>query len=151
MSARVSLARLREVRLEVRATYDSEFEPTTAARMARNDAIFRDANERIRAAAEDHDLAQGPIPFICECADPGCHALVRLTLTDYRQLRENPRYFVNVRGHEAGKSNVEVVAQGDGFVVIEKLGEAGEIAERLAGGSSELVAPRGDEEGSTGG
>jgi hypothetical protein len=135
----------------VTATYDSKFEPTTAARMARNDAVFRDANERIRAAAEEHDLGRGPIPFICECADPGCRAIVMLTLAEYRRVRENPRYFVNVRGHEADEGNVEVVENGDGFVVVEKLGEAGEVAERLAGGGGELVVPRADEEGSTGG
>lgn len=135
----------------MRTAYDPEFEPTTAERMARNDAVFRDANERIRAAAEGHDLDPGRVPFICECADPGCREIVRLTLAEYQEVRENHRCFLNVPGHEAAEGNAEVVSGGDRYVIVEKVGEAGAVAEELAAGGGELVAPRGEEEGSTGG
>lgn len=102
-------------------------------RIARNDAIFREANEGIGEAAEEHQFATR-IPFICECADPSCREIIRLTLDEYKQLRSDPRHFVNVPGHEATAHGwVEVVARTDGHATVEKLGKAGEIAEELEG------------------
>ena len=100
-------------------------------RIARNDAIFREANEGIGEAAEEHH-ADMRIPFICECADPGCREIISLTQDEYRQIRSDPRHFVNVAGHEASAHGwVDVVAQTDGHVTVEKLGQAGDIVEDL--------------------
>lgn len=102
-------------------------------RIARNDAIFREANEGIGDAAEEQPVDMR-IPFICECADPSCREIIPLTLEDYTEIRSDPRHFVNVAGHEATAQGwVEVVAQTDGHVTVEKLGRAGEIAEELEG------------------
>ena len=102
-------------------------------RIARNDAIFREANEGIGEAAEEHH-ADMRIPFICECADPGCREIISLTQDEYRQIRSDPRHFVNVAGHEASAHGwVDVVARTDGHVTVEKLGQAGEIVEDLEG------------------
>src|SRR3712207_7781243 len=42
----------------------------TTSRIAshENDAIFREANERIRETAAEHRITT-PVPFVCECAD----------------------------------------------------------------------------------
>jgi hypothetical protein len=102
----------------------------TGERIAQNDAIFRDANERIRAVAEEHALDR--VPFICECADPSCRELIMLTLAEYREVRADPHLFVNAVGHDAAAQGwAEVVASRDGHVVVEKIGIAGEIAEQL--------------------
>lgn len=101
-------------------------------RIARNDAIFREANEGISDVAEDQDFDDMRVPFICECADPGCREIVRLTLDEYREMRSDPRHFVNVPGHEASAHGwAEVVARRDGHVIVEKVGLAGEIVEEL--------------------
>jgi hypothetical protein len=108
-----------------------EFEPTTAERIARNDALFREANERIREKAEEYEV-QITVPFICECADPMCRDIVRLGLDEYREIRRNPRYFLNIPGHESvAGGNIEVVDRRDGHLVVEKIGRAGEVAEAL--------------------
>ena len=108
-----------------------EFEPTTADRIARNDALFREANERIREKAEEYGV-EIPVPFVCECADPTCREVVRLALDDYRAIREHPRRFLNIPGHEASaKGWAQPVADGDGYRVVEKIGRAGEIVEAL--------------------
>lgn len=105
----------------------------SAERVARNDAIFREANERIRDFAETSDI-ETPLPFICECADPECREIVQLTSGQYRELRSDPRHFVNVEGHQVAAGGWgEVVAQTDGHVTVEKLGRAGEIVEELEG------------------
>lgn len=102
-------------------------------RIARNDAIFREANDRIGDAAEHHQVDMR-VPFICECADSSCREIIPLMLADYAQIRSDPRHFLNVAGHEASAQGwVEVVARTDGHVTVEKLGQAGEIVEELEG------------------
>src|SRR5437868_507301 len=102
-----------------------------AERIARNDAIFREANEGIRAAADEHEV-EGPIPFVCECAEPACRELLRLSLEEYAAVRRNQRYFLNAIGHEvAAKGWGRVVEERPGYVVVEKIGEAGAIVEEL--------------------
>jgi hypothetical protein len=104
---------------------------TSAQRVARNDAAFREANEAIQEKAAAWEL-DGLLPVICECADTSCRAVVRLTHVQYEDVRANPRWFINARGHHVnGQGWVKIVAEYDGYVVVEKIGEAGEIAEQL--------------------
>ena len=72
-----------------------------AEQVARNDAVYREANERIRSAAVECGV-NGQVPFICECADPECRAILLLTLPEYEEIR-----------------------------VVEKIGRAAEIVEEL--------------------
>jgi hypothetical protein len=112
----------------------------TQERIARNDAIFRDANERIGAFAAKHELRDDALPFICECADMRCHEIVTLALDEYEKVRSNPRWFVNAPGHQvAGRGAVTVVERQSGYVVVEKTGHAGEVAEELAAREGEIV------------
>jgi hypothetical protein len=74
------------------------FEDVTAERIAKNQATFRDANEQIEKAAEEHGVPRPP--FICECADPRCTELVELDLPTYEAIRSNPTHFFVVPGHE---------------------------------------------------
>ncbi len=100
-------------------------------RVARNDAIFREANESIGDAAREYGV-QGPVPFICECADSGCTAIIRLTLEEYERVRAQPTLFINARGHRAAAgAHVDVAEERDGYEVVKKLGEAAEVAEEL--------------------
>lgn len=102
-------------------------------RIARHDAIFREANEAIGDASQHHQVDMR-IPFICECADSSCREIIPLMLAEYAQIRSDPRHFVNVSGHEASAQGwVEVVARTGGHVTVEKLGQAGEIVEELEG------------------
>jgi hypothetical protein len=99
-------------------------------RLAENQATFRSANERIEAAAEDMGLYE-PVPFICECSDERCTEIVRLTLTDYEDVRANPRRFFNAPGHErlsVGAGAAVVVERRPSYVLVDKIGVAGEIA-----------------------
>ena len=117
----------------------------SAERIARNDAIFREANDGIGDVAAEYGMT-GLIPFVCECADPNCRELVRLALEEYQSIRRDPRLFVNAVGHQqAAQGWAEVVAQTDGHVVVEKLGEAGAVAEELAGADDPATAPIGGE------
>jgi hypothetical protein len=108
----------------------------TEERIARNDAAFRDANERIEQAAAEIGVANGPLPFICECADRECTEIVLLELDEYAAIRANPRWFLAVPGHERRAGGAaKIVESHDGYDVVEKVGHAGEVAERLDTGS----------------
>jgi hypothetical protein len=105
----------------------------SAERVARNNDIFRRANEEIHAAAGTLGF-DAPIPFLCECTNERCTAVVRLSAADYAEIRSHPRRFVTAPGHqsEADGQHERVVERRDGFETTEKVGRAGEIAEELA-------------------
>ena len=98
-------------------------------RLAANEDAFRQVNEGIARGqwpGEDHK----PIGFRCECARLGCNLLIELPLTDYERVRQHARRFVVAPGHELPEVE-SVVDRRDGYVVVEKGGDAGEFAERL--------------------
>jgi hypothetical protein len=102
----------------------------TLERIAHNQSLFREANERIEATAERMRLPD-PIPFVCECADPGCTEIVRLSLEDYEVVRSNDRRFFVVPGHEAMSLESgagELVGGTADYTVVDKIGVAGDIA-----------------------
>ena len=102
----------------------------SAERVARNDAIFRQANESIESHAARLDVPV--VPFICECADADCTMLIPLHLDEYEAIRSNSTHFLNAHGHDAaGGPYAQVVEQHDGYVVVEKVGEAAEIVKEL--------------------
>jgi hypothetical protein len=101
-----------------------------AQRVAQNDALFREANERIERVAGEAGVEL--VPFICECADERCTELVTLTLDQYEDVRRDSKLFLNVPGHEASAMGwAQVVERHDAYVVVAKVGEAGELAEDL--------------------
>jgi hypothetical protein len=96
----------------------------TAEKIARNNAVFRDANDEIAGAAAEHGLKGGaPVPFVCECSDPRCTKLIRLTLEDYEAVRRNPRWFFHAAGHETSiPGAVRPVEDRGDWVLVEKMG-----------------------------
>jgi hypothetical protein len=98
-------------------------------RVAHNESVMRDINERIDAGTwpgPDTEL----LIFCCECALLGCNLLVELTHPEYVFVRENPRRFLLAPGHELPAVEV-VVRREAGYVVVEKVGEAGREAAAL--------------------
>jgi hypothetical protein len=100
------------------------------ARMAENEAIFRDANEQIQSRARELEFDER-VPFLCECGEPHCHEILRLTPEEYEDVRRGSTRFVLIPGHEvAAAPSARVVERNPDYVVIEKAGIAGEVAER---------------------
>jgi hypothetical protein len=103
----------------------------TARRTAENEARFRDANERIEDAVLRLEPNATTIPFVCECGRPECLTTLRLTIADYEAARENPRYFLCEPGHAIlGPGLGRVVREASNVVIVEKLGEAGWVAQQ---------------------
>jgi hypothetical protein len=74
------------------------------------------------------------LPFLCECPREACTEILRITLPAYRKVRAHGRRFVCLAAHarHEGDASERVVREQPGYVVIEKLGTTGELAERLA-------------------
>lgn len=89
---------------------------------------FRDANNRIVSAAGAIGVDAQRVPFICECADPSCTDVLFIELSAYEAVRRHPRWFLHALGHD-GTADVEVERY-PAYVVAEKVGRAGEIAEQ---------------------
>ena len=95
--------------------------------MAKNEALFRQVNERIEEVNEKLD-SDGLSDFLCECGDDDCTMPISLTLAEYEAVRSVPTHFAIALGHEV--IDVEdVISTGDRYSVVEK--HAGE-AERIA-------------------
>jgi hypothetical protein len=104
---------------------------TREERLGHNEALFRAVNERLKELADRSGTVEGGIEFLCECTDELCTERITLGAPAYARVRSDPRRFILVPGHERG--DVEwVVARDDGYIVVEKIGEAGEQAEREA-------------------
>ena len=101
-----------------------------AARVAMNQARFREANESIEGKA----LVAGVemMFLICECADPDCTELIRATRSEYEAVRAEPVRFLYAHGHEVNSAGYgQVVSRNDRYVIVEKIGDAARIVEHL--------------------
>jgi hypothetical protein len=97
---------------------------TREERLAANENAFRRVNERVEDLASDDE---DRLDFVCECSDIACTERVRLSVAAYEDVRAAPNRFVVRSGHE--RPEVErVIDQGNGYVVVEKLGQAGQAA-----------------------
>lgn len=84
------------------------------SRLAKNEALFREVNERIAEITEE--LAEGSANpdqvdgLICECSDPLCLERVGpLAIAEYEGVRRDPRRFIIAANHQA--PDVEIVVE----------------------------------------
>lgn len=96
-------------------------------RSARNEAIFREANELLEARRTELSMVEGRTPFLCECGDPSCKAAIQLTIEEYEAVRAKANRFFLGAGHRAAEA--AVVGETDRYVVVEKHGISGAVAE----------------------
>ncbi len=111
--------------------------PGRDERKARNEALFREANERLRAGARQIVGTdwEGPVPFLCECPRPDCGGVVLLTLSDYRRIRADPQRAFVKPGHE-DRSIERITEENDDYVVVEKHGRRGDVMRRAEAGGA---------------
>lgn len=98
------------------------------ARIATNEARFREINERLEAGLRKVIHPPEVLEFVCECGDPDCVDLVRLTLDEYEAIRRDSRRFAVVPGHAIPDAE-RVVLEGDRYDVVEKTGAAVEVTD----------------------
>ena len=94
-----------------------------------NETLFREVNERVQelAVAFGGDADELLSGFVCECGRDHCVEIVQVSRTQYEAVRSDPCRFVILPGHE--DPEVERVVERRGrYWIVEKFGEAGEIA-----------------------
>jgi hypothetical protein len=98
-------------------------------RIGRNEAFFREVNERIERVTET--LQVETLTILCECGDPSCLEQIQVSLPDYERVRADPTLFFIRAGHE--DFDVEDVAEEheDYHVVRKKDGSAAAEAQKL--------------------
>jgi len=99
-------------------------------RLADNEALFREVNERVNEQADGHGNDGHVYAYFCECSRPDCLERVHLTSEKYELIRAEGSRFILVAGHEIDAIE-EVVVRLENSVVVEKQGVAGARAEEL--------------------
>ena len=95
-------------------------------RIARNEALFREVNERVREVQAEEPGEH--VGFLCECGRESCTETVFLTIGEYEEVRLEPTHFVVVPGHEIGEVEAPVERHSDRFVVVRKHSSEARVA-----------------------
>ena len=96
------------------------------ARIAQNEVLFREVNERIRKVSESMALDER-FEIFCECGRDDCIEKLTVERTVYEAARSSATRFIVKPGHQS--EDVEVVTAGaNGYVIVEKRGPTAEIA-----------------------
>ena len=106
-----------------------------AQRLARNEALAREINERI---AQNGPVSE-VISAVCECSDADCMALINVPLEEYGEIRHRSTHFIVAPGHESLSVEV-VISQPGPWLIVEKIGEAAAVVRSAdsTNGSGEL-------------
>ena len=97
-------------------------------RIAYNEDWCRDVNERKAESMKSGDPVAG---FRCECWHANCAERIPLSGREWQEVRARPNRFAVAPGHVAVELEA-VVEEYPHFWLIEKHGEAGDVAEKLA-------------------
>jgi hypothetical protein len=103
-------------------------EDAQAERAAKNEALFRDVNEKIKGLTEAQ--ASDWASFFCECRDPDCTRTIDMTLAEYETVRARGDRFAMIAGHE-DPAIERVVDRNERFLVAEKIGPSADVARDL--------------------
>jgi len=102
-------------------------------RAARNESLFREVNENIARLEQRYGGAATQAAFICECSSDVCTEHLFVDDETYRRVREHPRRFLILPGH-VDTTLESVVEERPGYLIVEKTGTAGEVAEQAHDG-----------------
>jgi hypothetical protein len=97
-------------------------------RLGRNEIFFREVNERIEEVAGGLGIDNHVFEFVCECLNLDCTLRLPLTISMYEQARAKPDQFIVAPGHEMPEIE-DVIERGEGFQIVQKRGEAADVAE----------------------
>lgn len=99
-------------------------------RLAKNEVVFREINERVNELASSHAPDEHVYTFFCECSNADCTLQVELARSEYEKVRAHGNRFLIASGHQLPEIE-RVVERNDGWWVVEKEDEAGELAREL--------------------
>jgi hypothetical protein len=98
-------------------------------RLAQNETLFREVNERVEDLALGQTDEDHVYEFFCECSNAHCDLKLSLPLSTYEQARTDSTVFIVAVGHDLPEIE-EVVLRGAGFQLVRKRGEAADLADQ---------------------
>ena len=118
---------------------------TREGRKGANEAWFREVNERLEERAAGQASADDTFEIVCECAREECTARIAISFAAYEDVRRSPTRFVVISGH-VDSTCERVAASTSTYDVIEKFGDAGEVAriENPRDGEEPINGPNAD-------
>ena len=87
-------------------------------RLARNQALFREVNERLLELSEG--FQDGSMQFVCECSTEDCTLTVTMNHDEYESVRAHSTFFVVASGHEI-LAVEKVIDRQDGWTIVQKV------------------------------
>jgi hypothetical protein len=90
-----------------------------AARIGRNEALFRELNESIERISATLEVSDERLKILCECGVPTCLEQLDVPVAEYERVRGTPTLFLIRPGHEHVDLE-EVVEEHDGYHVVRK-------------------------------
>jgi hypothetical protein len=102
-------------------------------RIAKNEVVMRAANLEIQHAEEEVGSgSQRRFDVLCECGREDCEGMLTLTIAEYEEIHRERDRFVVLPGHNTPEFE-SVVEERGGYLVVDKFGEAEQIAEDESG------------------
>jgi hypothetical protein len=90
-------------------------------RLARNQALFREVNERLLELSEG--FQDGSMQFVCECSNEDCTLTVKMNHREYESVRGHSTFFVIATGHEILEVE-KIIDRHDGWTIVQKVTES---------------------------
>jgi hypothetical protein len=92
-----------------------------ARRIGRNEALYRQLNERLKDINEAFSTITDDFKVFCECGNVECMEQITVSQERYEQTRRNPAHFLLKPGHEALETERIVTrAEDESYVIVEK-------------------------------
>ena len=88
-------------------------------RVGRNQALFRQVNDKIRELNEDFGAVGARMSLVCECGDRSCGDQIELTPDEYLELRRDPTIFGVRPGHQIPEGE-DVVDRRESYWLVRK-------------------------------
>lgn len=105
----------------------TNLDETKTKRIAENESLARDVNERIEQIEEGRPSEDSTIRFVCECGDGDCSEQIALSKDEYEEVRRHPDRFITKPRHNLSGVE-EVVDEHPEWIVVEKRGATAQIA-----------------------
>jgi hypothetical protein len=88
-------------------------------RIGLNEAVFREANERIQELNQTFATVTDRLVLVCECGDGACAQQISMAPAAYEELRGDPANFAIVPGHDIPDVE-QVIATHEEYAVVRK-------------------------------
>jgi hypothetical protein len=98
-------------------------------RMAQNEALFREVNERVNDLGAGYGVGTR-YEYLCECANIDCTFRLPIDPGDYEAVRRDPAQFIVLPVHFTPEVE-ELVATHEAYWVVRKTGEAAAYVSHL--------------------